>query len=155
MTTYDIYKTVIEGGSFVLSDIEEKLEASYIEGKITFAEKIELSGLAADRADDFRQIDIVTMLADLDQRISALESKGVRVWTSGMITERGQTVLYDVDSDGVLDYCRYDGGRASTASRPGNIEGWVKTDPNGTPTHTISKDDNGNIVLTPIEETGT
>ena len=43
MTTYDIYKTVIEGGSFVLSDIEEKLEASYIEGKITFAEKIELS----------------------------------------------------------------------------------------------------------------
>lgn len=151
MTTFKIYETVINGGSFVLSDMEEKIEASYIEGKITLEEKVALGSLAAEKADDSKQIDIPTMLADLEQRVSALESKGVRVWVSGMITARGQTVLYDVDKDGTLDYCRYDGGRASTSSRPGNIEGWVKTDANGNVTHTIEKDGNGDIILVPVE----
>ena len=151
MTTFEIYKAVINGGCFVLSNMEEKIEASYIEGKITFEEKVELGALAAEKADDTRQIDIPTILADLERRVSALESKGVVVWVSGMVTAKGQTVLYDVDKDGVLDYCRYDGGRASTASRPGNIEGWVKTDANGNVTHTIEKDGSGNIILVPVE----
>ena len=151
MTTFDIYKTVINGGKFVLTDMEEKIEASYIEGKIELAEKVELGVLAAEKADDVKQIDVATMLADLEQRVSALESKGGCVWTAGMVTKKGQTVLYDVDKDGVLDYCRYDGGRASTSSRPGNIEGWVKTDANGNVTHTIEKDENGNIILVPVE----
>lgn len=150
MTTFQIYETVINGGSFILSDMEEKIEASYIEGKITLEEKIALGSLAAEKADDSKQIDIPAMLADLEQRVSALESKGVVVWVSGMIVARGQTVLYDVDTDGTLDYCRYDGGRTSTSSRPGNIEGWVKTDASGNVTHTISKVD-GVIVLTPVE----
>ena len=74
------------------------------------------------------------------------------VWVSGMVTAKGQTVLYDVDKDGVLDYCRYDGGRQTTSSSPGKIEGWVKTDANGNVTHRIVKDENNQIILVPIEE---
>ena len=151
MTTFEIYKTVINGGCFVLTDMEEKIEASYIEGKLSLEEKVELGALAAERADDCKQIDVATMLADLEQRVAALESKGVVVWVAGMVTKKGQTVLYDVDKDGVLDYCRYDGGRASTSSSPGKITGWVKTDANGNVTHTIEKDENGAIILVPVE----
>ena len=151
MKIYDIYESVINGGMFILSDMEEKLEASWIEGKISLEEKLTLLNLAAEKADDARQIDVCAKIADLEQRVSALESKGVVVWVAGMVTARGQTVLYDVDKDGTLDYCRYDGGRASTASSPGKIEGWVKVDGNGNVTHTITKDENGQIVLVPVE----
>lgn len=97
-----------------------------------------------------RQIDLPAVLADLESRISALESKGVVVWKSGMTTNKGQTVLYDIDKDGVLDYVRYDGGRSYTSLSPGKIDGWVKTDGNGNATHTITKDSDGNIILVPI-----
>ena len=152
MTIYNIFESVINGGMFVLSDMEQKIEASWIEGKITLDEKIALLSLAAEKADDIKQIDVLAKLADLEQRVAAIESKGIVTWVSGMVTARGQTVLYDVDKDGVLDYCRYDGGRTSTASSPGKIEGWVKTDAAGNVTHTITKDENGAIILVPIPE---
>ena len=151
-TLYNIFKTVIAGGAFVLADMEGKIETAWVEGKLTAEEKVELLNAAANKADDSRQLDIPTILADLDARVSALESKGIKVWTSGTVTKKGQTVLYDVDKDGTLDYCRYDGGRASTSSRPGNIEGWVKTDASGNVTHRIVKDEGGNIVLEPVGE---
>lgn len=152
MTIYNIFESVINGGMFVLSDMEQKIEASWIEGKITLDEKIALLALAAEKADDIKQIDILAKLADLEQRVSALESKGIVVWVAGMVTAKGQTVLYDIDKDGALDYCRYDGGRASTSLSPGKINGWVKTDASGNPTHTIEKDENGDIILVPIPE---
>ena len=151
MTTYEIYKAVINGGDFVLNDIEEKLEASWIEGKITLDEKVELQNLADDKADDTRQIDIPTILADLEQRIARLEAAGVVVWTTGHVTAKGETVLYDVIKEGTLRYCRYDGGRASTSLSPGKINGWVVLDSaGGAVTHTIEKDENGNIILVPV-----
>ena len=142
---------VINTGNYILSEMEERIQKMYVLGKITESEMTELLNLAAEKANDALQIDIPTILADLDQRVSALESKGVVVWVSGMVTAKGQTVLFDVDGDGVLDYCRYDGGRASTSSKPGNIEGWVKTDANGNVTHTIVKQD-GVVTLVPVEE---
>lgn len=151
MTTYNIFETVINGGMFVLADMEDKIETCWVEGKLSLEEKLSLLNLAAEKADDARQIDVCAMIADLEQRVSALESKGVVVWVAGMVTARGQTVLYDVDKDGTLDYCRYDGGRASTASSPGKIEGWVKVDGNGNVTHTITRDELGQIVLVPVE----
>ena len=147
----DFIESVLNTGNFVLSEMETRIQKMYIMGKLTESDMVYLLDLAAERANDSLQIDVPTILADLEQRVSALEAKGVVTWTSGHVTARGQTVLYDIDSDGTLDYCRYDGGRASTSSRPGNIEGWVKTDASGNVTHTISKVD-GQIVLTPVEE---
>lgn len=150
--TYDIYKTVINGGAFILTDIESKLEASWIEGKLTLEEKVELLSLAADCADDSRQIDIAAVLADLESRIAALESAGVVVWTSGHVTQKGETVLYDIIKEGHYRYCRYDGGRASTALSPGKIDGWVVlSGAGGNVTHTVQKDENGQIILVPVE----
>lgn len=79
---------------------------------------VELLALAADKADDSKQIDIPTILADLEARISVLESAGVRVWVSGMVTKKGQTVLYDILKEGMMRYLRYDGGRESTSLSP-------------------------------------
>ena len=150
MTVKEIYMSAIRQGDYIVSDMEAKIEKSWIWGKLTDEERVELLDAVYGNANDTLQIDVATILADLEQRVSALESKGVVVWVSGMVTSKGQTVLYDIDSDGVLDYCRYDGGRASTSSKPGNIEGWVKVDANGTVTHTIVKQD-GVVTLVPVE----
>lgn len=150
MTVFEIYQSAIRLGRYNASVMEEKIESMYASDRITAEQRVELLRLCDEGADDRYQIDVVAMLADLEQRVSALESKGIKVWVSGMITAKGQTVLYDVDKDGTLDYCRYDGGRATTASKPGNIEGWVKTDANGNVTHRITKVD-GEIILVPVD----
>ena len=142
---------IILTGSYNLSQMEERIHKMYILGKLSEEDMTYLLNLAAENANDSLQMDVAAVLADLEQRVSALESKGVKVWVSGMVTAKGQTVLYDVDKDGTLDYCRYDGGRATTSSSPGKITGWVKTDANGNVTHTITKDENGQIILVPVE----
>lgn len=142
---------VINQHNYKLADMEERIQKMFILGKISEEDLNYLLALAAENANDNLQIDVAAVLADLEQRVSALESKGVKVWVSGMVTAKGQTVLYDVDKDGTLDYCRYDGGRATTSSSPGKITGWVKTDASGNVTHTITKDENGQIILVPVE----
>ena len=151
MTVFEIYQNAIRLGRYNAAEMESKIESMYASDRITAEERVELLRLCDEGADDRYQIDVVAMLADLEQRVSALESKGVKVWVKGMITAKGQTVLYDVDKDGTLDYCRYDGGRATTASYPAQIEGWVKTDSNGNVTHKITKDENGKIILVPVD----
>lgn len=147
----DFIKSIIATRNYKLADLEERIEKMYLMGKISAEDMAELLDLAAENANDNQQIDIAAILADLEQRVSALESKGIVVWVSGMVTAKGQTVLFDADKNGVLERCRYDGGRATTSSSPGKIEGWVVVDENGTPTHRIVKDENNNIVLEPIE----
>ena len=148
----DFIRSIIMQRAYVLSEMEERIEKMYLMGKITAEDMAELLDLAAENANDNQQIDIAAILADLEQRVSALESKGIVVWVSGMVTAKGQTVLYDFDKDSVLDRCRYDGGRATTSSSPGKIEGWVVVDENGTPTHRLVKDENGNVIAEPIVE---
>ena len=93
------------------------------------------------------------MLADFEARISVLEAAGVVVWKSGMSTAKGQTVLYDIDKDGALDYCRYDGGRSATSLSPGKIEGWVVlASAGGEIAYTVEKDEDGNIILVPVND---
>ena len=150
MNMKDFIVNVINTGTYVLDDMEERIDKMYVCGKLTVEERDYLQAYAAERVNDSLQIDVAAILADLEQRVSALESKGVKVWTAGMVTAKGQTVLYDVDRDGTLDYCRYDGGRATTSSSPGKIEGWVKTDSAGNVTHRIVKVD-GEITLEPVE----
>lgn len=148
---FKTYKGIIESRNYILSDLETRIHKTYALGKLTDEELDELLDLAGTNVNDSLQIDVAAAIADLEQRVSALESQGVKVWTAGQVTAKGQVVLYDIDGDSVLDKVRYDGGRATTTSRPGNIEGWVVVDAQGNPTHTIAKV-NGEIVLTPIEE---
>ena len=151
---YDFIKNLIMAGGYRLDAMERTIERHYVRGDLTDAQRVELLQLAADNADESREIDVVAVLADLEQRVSRLEAAGVVVWTSGHITAKGETVLYDILKEGKLRYLRYDGGRASTTLAPGKINGWVVLDSaGGAVTHTVEKDADGNIVLVPVEET--
>lgn len=152
MSVFEIYKNVISTGDYVLSVMEERIETVYAQGKITAEERAELLRLADNSAKDTLQIDIAAKLADLEARIAVLESAGVVVWKSGMSTAKGQTVLYDILKEGQMRYCRYDGGRSATSLSPGKIDGWViLSSAGGAVTHRIEKDENGNIILVPVE----
>lgn len=152
MTVFEIYKTTIEAGSYNAVTMEERIETVYASGKITAEERLTLLNLCAEKADVIHQIDVAEKLADLEARIAVLESAGVVVWTSGHQTKKGETVLYDIIKEGTLRYCRYDGGRSYTALSPGKIEGWViLASAGGEVTHTVSRDEDGKIILVPVE----
>ena len=151
MSVYELYKEVIRTGNFVVSEMEERIETVYAAGKITAEQRAELLIMADENAKDSMQVDIVGMLADLEARVAKLEAKGVVVWTQGHVTAKGETVLYDVDKNGTLEYCRYDGGKASTALSPGKISGWVVLDAEGGQIiATLEKDDEGKVIIVPV-----
>lgn len=150
---YEFIKSLILADNFRLDAMERTIERHYVRAELTDAERVELLNLAAEHADDSKEIDVLAILADLEQRIARLESAGVVVWTSGHITAKGETVLYDILKEGRLRYLRYDGGRASTSLRPGKIDGWVVLSAaGGEVTHRVEKDEDGNIILVPVEE---
>lgn len=147
----EFLESVINTGNYKLSDMENRIKRLFATGDLSEQDMVELLDLAAEKADDGKQIDVSAVLGDLETRVAALESKGVCVWVPGMTTMKGQTVLYDVIKDGRMRYCRYDGGRASTALSPGKIDGWVVLSAaGGEVTHTVEKDENGNIILVPV-----
>lgn len=149
---YEYLKSLITLGGYKLTAMEQTIERHFVRGDISDTEQTELLQLAADHADDARDAEVLVALADLEQRVSVLESAGVVVWKSGMVTAKGQTVLYDILKEGQLRYCRYDGGRATTSLSPGKIDGWViLASAGGEVTHTVQKDDSGNIILVPVE----
>lgn len=147
----EFLESVINTGNYKLSDMENRIKRLFATGDLSEQDMVELLDLAAEKADDGKQIDVSAVLGDLEARVAALESKGVCVWVPGMTTMKGQTVLYDVIKDGRMRYCRYDGGRASTALSPGKIDGWVVLSAaGGEVTHTVEKDESGNIILVPV-----
>lgn len=149
----DFIESIIATGNYRLEDMETRIQKMYLLGKITESDMVELLALACDHADDNLQIDVAAVLADLETRIARLEAAGVVVWTSGHITKKGETVLYDILKEGQLRYCRYDGGRSTTSLSPGKIDGWViLASAGGAVTHTVQKDDSGNIILVPVED---
>lgn len=149
---YEFLKSLIDAGGYRLDAMERTIERHYVRGDLTEEQRVELLQLAADNADESREIDVVAVLADLERRIEVLESAGVVVWKSGMSTAKGQTVLYDIIKEGRLRYCRYDGGRSATALSPGKIDGWViLSGAGGAVTHTVQHDAEGNIILVPVE----
>lgn len=147
----DFIESVIGTGNYVLSEMEERIQKMYVMGKITEEDMVYLLNLSYENAKDEKQVDVVALIADLEKRVAVLESAGVVVWVSGMVTAKGQTVLYDIIKEGILRYCRYDGGRASTALSPGKIDGWViLSGAGGEITHRVGKDSEGNIILVPV-----
>lgn len=146
-------ESIIATGNYRLEEMEARIQKMYLLGKITESDMTDLLTLAADHADDARDGEVLAALADLEQRVAILESAGVVVWKSGMVTAKGQTVLYDILKEGQLRYCRYDGGRATTSLSPGKIDGWViLASAGGAVTHRVEKDENGNIILVPVED---
>ena len=148
----EFLETVIKTGNYVLAQMEERIQKMYVIGKITETDMVELLEMAAEYADNDKQINIADTLADLERRIEVLESAGVVVWKQGMVTAKGQTVLYDILKEGQMRYCRYDGGRESTSLSPGKIDGWViLASAGGAVTHRVEHDENGQIILVPVE----
>lgn len=151
----EFLESIIRTGNYKLSDMEERIYKLFAMGKLEEADVPELLNMAAEYAKDEKQIDVAAILADLEKRVEVLESAGIRVWVNGMTTAKGQTVLYAIlkPEDMTLRYCRYDGGRASTALSPGKIDGWVVlASAGGEITHRVEKDSEGNIILVPVNE---
>jgi hypothetical protein len=145
--------TIIKRGEYLLEVMEDRINACWLEGNIDSRQRDYLLTLAAEYARDEYQIDVVGMLADHERRIWELEhpTEQYAEWVPGYVTKQHEIVRYDVTSDGNLDLCRYDGGRASTSLSIGKIEGWHLLDRELVATHTITRDANGGYVLTPIE----
>ena len=153
MSVYEIYKEAINVGGYSLAQMEERIETVYACGKISKEERAELLDLVSDKGDCLDNETIMDKLADLENRLSVLESSGVKVWFSGMVTAKGQTVMYDALKLGSMQYCRYDGGRASTSLRPCKIDGWSILDSiGGKVTHRSVKTDDGVVIAEVTEE---
>ena len=147
-------KTLIGFGRYVLADMEERIDRLWVEGRLTTEQRDELRTLAAEKARDADQIDVVARLAELERRVYDLEHPTdiYPVWTAGHITAKGEIVRYDVTGDGEHDLCQYNGGRTETSLSIGKINGWQMLDRELTPTHDITRDAEGGYVLTPIEQ---
>lgn len=153
MSVFEIYKEAINAGGYSIAQMEERIETVYACGKISKEERAELLDMVSDKGDHLDSDEIMTKLADLENRLSVLESSGVKVWVSGMVTAKGQTVLYDALGTGTKQYCRYDGGRASTSLRPCKIDGWSILDSiGGKVTHRSVKTDDGVVIVEVTEE---
>lgn len=156
MKVYELIKKVLERGDFSLSAMEEKIEKSWLEDKLSDEEKHELLDLAYSKVNENAQVDVLALAHELQERLATIEAKlfvehsDYEVWVRNMSVAKGQTVLADVDGDGIYDFCLYDGGRDYTALGIGRIDGWFKTDVDGNKTHVITKD-GSNYVLTPIQ----
>lgn len=147
----EFLESIIRTGNYVLAEMEERIYKLYAMGKLEESDVPGLLDMAAEYAKDEKQIDVAAILADLEKRIEVLESAGVVVWKQGMVTAKGQTVLYDILKEGQLRYLRYDGGRASTSLSPGKIEGWVVlASAGGEVTHRVEHDEQGKIILVPV-----
>ena len=68
-----IFENVIKKGGYDLSDIVKKINESYIVGKITEEESVELVLLARENAKAKDGVDVFAKLVELEERIRALE----------------------------------------------------------------------------------
>ena len=63
---YEFIKSLINAGGYRLDAMERTIERHYVRGDLTDAQRVELLQLAADHADESKEIDIVAVLADLE-----------------------------------------------------------------------------------------
>ena len=147
-------ETVILRGDFVLDDMEDRINKLWIEGKLSNEDREYLLQSAANHAKDVFQTNVLERLAKVEQDIYELKfpTDIYPVWQTGQTSIRGQVYRYDVTGDGELDLCQYNGGRQSTSLSIGKIEGWNMLDRELNIVATITRDADGNFVITPIPE---
>lgn len=143
-------RTVIQTGDYILSDLEDRIDTLWVEGRISAEVRAELKQLAAENSRE-GYAELRDAIQSLEARVLKLEDEQYAIWTAGYQTKQHEIVRYDVTGDGEYDLCRYDGGRASTSLGIGKIEGWHLLDRELNNTHTITRDADGGYVLTPIE----
>ena len=139
---YNALKTTIQRGEYALEDMEDRINACWLDTRITTEQRDELLALAAECAKDEWQVDVLAKLADHDRRIWELEHPVdvYPVWQKGQITLKGEIVRCDVTGDGELNLCLFDGGNTKTSLHLGKIEGWYLLDRELNRTHTIKWD---------------
>ena len=147
-----IIRNYIMAGDFVLEQIEQRIHTLWIEGKLTDDERAQLLALAAENAKDVFNTNVLDRLASLELRVYNLENPVDQfpIYERGQTSIKGQVYRADVTGDDELDLVRYDGGRASTSLSIGKIEGWHMLDRELNVIATISKDADGNYVITPV-----
>lgn len=151
MIDYEQYLIAfISTGDYDLADLEERIDALWIEGRISDEARGKLKVLAAENARE-SYADIVAAIQSLETRVLHLEDAQYVIWTNGYQTKQHEIVRFDVTGDGEYDLCQYNGGRSYTSLSIGKIEGWNLLDRELTPTHAISRDADGGYVLTPVE----
>lgn len=150
---YNALRTTIQRGEYALETMEDRINACWLDTRITTEQRDELLTLAAECAKDEFQVDVLGKLAELEARVYELEhpTDQYPVWQQGQISERGVVYRYDVTGDGELDLVRYDGGRASTSLSIGKIEGWHLLNRELENIATITRDADGGYIITPIE----
>lgn len=151
MTMYEFIVDFISKGDYKLEELELKIKKMFILGDLTETEMDELLTLAADSVDNSAQVDMFAKLVDLEHRVEALETADFPEWKAGYVTKRGEIVKFDLDGDGVFDYCMYDGGRSETSLAIGKIDGWYKVTSAGVKTHIITRNADKTYTLTPVE----
>ena len=149
-----IIRNYIATGDYVLESIEGRINQLWVEGKLTDDERAQLLALAAENAKDVFQTNVLERLAKVEQDIYELKfpTDIYPIYERGQTSIKGQIYRADVTGDGEYDLVRYDGGRASTSLSIGKIEGWHMLDRELNVIATISKDADGNYVITPIPE---
>lgn len=153
MDYYEILKSAIGSGGYVLADMEAKIDRLWVEGHLTTEQRTELRTLAAEQAREADQTDVLAVLADLQHRVWELEhpTSQYAIWQAGYQTKQHEIVRSDVTGDGEYDLCQYNGGRSYTGLSIGKIEGWNMLNRELFITHTITRDADGGYVLTPVE----
>ena len=73
---YEIIKSVILSGRYVLTDMLTKIDTLWAQGSLTDDERTELIVLAGEGADVSQSVDVLEKLADLNKRVAALERAG-------------------------------------------------------------------------------
>lgn len=131
MSIFEIYQNAISMHDYKLADMERKIEEMYAFEKITAEERLALLEMARDNINDLIEVNVVEKLADIERRLVRLETADYAVWKAGYSTNKGETVKFDYDNDGILDLLRYDGGRSYTSLTPGKIDGWHVVDSEG------------------------
>ena len=147
MTMKEFIEQVIAKGGYKLDELETKIKKLYVLGDITESEMDELLTLAADSVDNSAQVNMFTMIVDLQHRVEALETADFAIWKAGYVTKKKEIVKIDLDGDGTLDYAMYDGGRSETSLSVGKINGWFKVTSAGVKTHTITRNSDGTYTL--------
>jgi hypothetical protein len=74
---YDVIKTVITEGNFVLGDLLSKIDYFFAKGSLTESECAELKEKARSSAEPSKEADLFAKLMELEARVKKLEEGGV------------------------------------------------------------------------------
>lgn len=74
---YGIIVDVLNRGGYDLKGITDKINALWVEGKLTDTERENLLNKAQDNADSSYSVDVIQKLNELEQRVRAIENKDI------------------------------------------------------------------------------